>query len=157
MRRILPDRPLTKAEIKARYLAKKPPRVAEYRAENREKLAAQQRERAAKNREGELQRVIDWQQKHPERYKAAQDAVKARKWDAQERKAGYARPDACEVCDEAPQGRKLAFDHCHANGHFRGWLCHRCNLALGLMRDDPTLLKKLADYLYGDMLKERVA
>lgn len=158
MKRILPDRPLTRAEIKARHLAKRPPRVAAYRAENREKLAAQQRERAAKNREGEKARVIAWQQKHPEKYAAALEASRQKKLDAQERKAGYARPDLCEVCEQAPKdGKRLAFDHCHAQGHFRGWLCSRCNLALGLVKDDPALLKKLADYLYGDMLKERAA
>lgn len=155
MRRIIPDRPLTPKERKARHLAKCPPRVAAYRAENREKLAAQQRARSALNREGEKARVVEWQQKHPERYKAAQEVHRARKMDAQERTAGYARPDLCEICDEAPK-KRLAFDHCHAEGHFRGWLCSRCNLALGLVKDDPALLKKLADYLHADMLKERV-
>jgi hypothetical protein len=158
MRSVHPGRPLTRKESKARYFAKNPTRPAEYRAENKDKLAAQQRARSALNREGEKARVVEWQQKYPERYKAAQEANRARKMDAQERKAGRARPDTCEICDEAPKdGKRLAFDHCHAQGHFRGWLCLRCNLALGLAKDDPTLLKKLADYLYADMLAERVA
>lgn len=31
----------------------------------------------------------------------------------------------------------------------RGIVCHRCNMVLGLVRDDPTLLAALGDYLRG--------
>jgi hypothetical protein len=59
-------------------------------------------------------------------------------------KAGRPRPSNCEQC-----GRtwKIAFDHCHASGKFRGWLCSHCNLILGHAGDDPHLLRRLADYL----------
>jgi len=39
------------------------------------------------------------------------------------------------------------FDHCHDKGHFRGWICDRCNKTLGLVYDDIDLLKKLISYL----------
>ena len=58
--------------------------------------------------------------------------------------AGRPRPDECEVCGTPGKTR---FDHCHLTGHFRGWLCNRCNLSLGRLDDDPELLRKLADYL----------
>lgn len=58
--------------------------------------------------------------------------------------AGRPRPQACEVCG----GREeIHFDHCHSTGRFRGWICQRCNVILGMARDDPALLRKLADYL----------
>lgn len=41
----------------------------------------------------------------------------------------------------------IAFDHCHTHGHFRGWLCDRCNTTLGAVQDKPDLLRKMADYL----------
>jgi hypothetical protein len=67
----------------------------------------------------------------------------------QEDKAGRARPDACEVCGGANKdsARKLHFDHDHATGEFRGWLCQGCNHALGQTGDSPATLRKLADYL----------
>lgn len=59
--------------------------------------------------------------------------------------AGRPKPDACEVCTEP--GRRIVFDHCHANGQFRGWICDRCNKTLGMVKDSPRLLIMLAEYL----------
>jgi hypothetical protein len=64
----------------------------------------------------------------------------------QELLAGRPRPDTCEICDRSST-KKLHFDHCHATGGFRGWLCTKCNTALGLLDDNPALIKKLAEYL----------
>lgn len=56
----------------------------------------------------------------------------------------------CEVCGR--DGKKsrwgrLHVDHCHATGVIRGLLCNRCNLAAGLMEDNPESLVALAAYL----------
>jgi hypothetical protein len=40
-------------------------------------------------------------------------------------------------------------DHCHQTGEIRGILCHRCNMALGMMKDDTLRLQKAIDYLNG--------
>ena len=61
--------------------------------------------------------------------------------------AGRPKPDLCEACGKSPDARGLVFDHCHAKGHFRGWLCQRCNTALGMVGDDAQTLLKLAAYL----------
>lgn len=53
----------------------------------------------------------------------------------------------CAICEEKPNGKKLAVDHCHTTNKVRGLLCHRCNTSLGLMRDSPTLLAKATSYL----------
>lgn len=52
----------------------------------------------------------------------------------------------CKACGTAPK-RALCLDHDHATGKPRGLLCHNCNVALGLLRDDPARLRALADYL----------
>lgn len=44
---------------------------------------------------------------------------------------------------------KLVVDHCHVVGHVRGLLCHNCNRALGLLKDDTSVLEKAIHYLKG--------
>jgi hypothetical protein len=59
------------------------------------------------------------------------------------------RPLLCECCGEAPFGKNavLSFDHCHATGSFRGWLCNRCNRVLGMCQDKASVLRALAAYM----------
>lgn len=54
-------------------------------------------------------------------------------------------PSICEVCSSSD--RKIAFDHDHDTGDFRGWLCTNCNSALGLVNDDVEVLEKLIEYI----------
>ncbi len=61
-------------------------------------------------------------------------------------------PERCECCDRPPTAVKggkatLVWDHNHATGKFRGWLCSKCNTALGLLDDDASLIEALAVYL----------
>lgn len=53
-------------------------------------------------------------------------------------------PIECELCGGTT---RIAYDHCHATGKFRGWLCMKCNTALGLVGDNIELLQKMIDYL----------
>lgn len=65
----------------------------------------------------------------------------------QEKLAGRPRPEQCEACGNKGNSKGIVFDHCHTAGHFRGWLCGSCNLALGLLKDDPSRLHQLIAYL----------
>jgi hypothetical protein len=71
---------------------------------------------------------------YTERQKAKQIAI-----------AGRPKPETCEICNEL--NLRIVFDHCHAHGHFRGWICDRCNKVLGLVKDSSELLSKLREYL----------
>lgn len=61
----------------------------------------------------------------------------------------------CGLCGEPEiskdkQGnvKRLAVDHRHKDGKVRGLLCQRCNQAIGLLREDLSLIKKVIKYLY---------
>lgn len=58
-------------------------------------------------------------------------------------------PEICEVCGAFAGIGKFGihYDHDHKTGKFRGWLCGRCNVALGLLKDNKETLLALVDYL----------
>ena len=43
--------------------------------------------------------------------------------------------------------RELVVDHNHETGAVRGLLCSKCNIMLGLCKDQTVVLLRLADYL----------
>jgi hypothetical protein len=58
--------------------------------------------------------------------------------------AGRPKPETCEICG---RGGNIVFEHRHSDNKFRGWTCDRCNVALGMVEDDITVLEKLIIYL----------
>ena len=63
------------------------------------------------------------------------------------------RTMACNnaACNHTPtltgNGTALHFDSCHSTATFRGWLCNRCNIALGLFRDDGATITRAREAL----------
>lgn len=55
------------------------------------------------------------------------------------------KPNACELCSAV--GRQMHLDHDHATGKFRGWLCNRCNMAMGVLGDTVASIQRAIDYL----------
>jgi len=54
----------------------------------------------------------------------------------------------CKICNEPETEKKsLAIDHDHNTGKGRGLLCSKCNKGIGLLRDNPELLRIAANYL----------
>lgn len=60
----------------------------------------------------------------------------------------------CAVCGKEEKFmskghiKKLAVDHDHLTGKVRGLLCLHCNLILGLLKDDLSLIPKFEKYLW---------
>lgn len=53
----------------------------------------------------------------------------------------------CMICGSAPGKKRLHVDHDHTTGAVRGLLCHGCNVALGSVREDVSVLHKMIEYL----------
>ncbi|GCE18979.1 endonuclease VII domain-containing protein [Dictyobacter kobayashii] len=47
--------------------------------------------------------------------------------------------------------KRLSIDHCHKTGNFRGLLCTKCNVGLGMFGDDSEMLQRAIDYLESRM------
>lgn len=86
-----------------------------------------------------------WYQKNRERILAKYKAAYPAKRKYGQKRADRPQPDHCEICGRSD--RRLIWDHCHQRGHFRGWICDRCNMLLGCAEDDPNYLRKLIAYL----------
>ena len=56
--------------------------------------------------------------------------------------------NVCTICSKpCKTGRQLAVDHSHDNNAIRGLLCGRCNMAIGLLDDNISLLNSAITYL----------
>ena len=132
---------------KGQYKIGKKEYLKQYKIKNRDKVNAYQRERyknlpppTEEKREKLREANRKWAKENLVSYRLRK----------KEEIAGRPRPEFCEICQSpATQCRwgKLAFDHCHQTGAFRGWICYRCNTILGHAHDDPEILRKLIDYL----------
>ena len=96
-----------------------------YYEKHKQRLLAQKRESYKKNKHWEY--------------------VRNRRKAFQEQTGGRPKPKCCDVCGN--DNDRIEFDHCHQRGVFRGWLCGPCNRALGQVKDNPDVLRKLIAYL----------
>ena len=56
----------------------------------------------------------------------------------------------CALCHEplfGSKGRSPVIDHNHVTGKVRGILHNNCNIAIGMLQDYPSKLRKAAEYL----------
>jgi len=106
----------------------------------------------------------DWVENNPERvneYRARDSWTLAKRCarrgiaveelvDRYERQEG-----CCAICNIEITLIDSAIDHNHETGEFRGMLCKLCNRALGMFKDNTTILRNAVEYLkafgsYGD-------
>lgn len=109
-----------------------------YYLSHREEVKEKSRMWRLEHPEKYQERLRQWKIKHPLATSKAYNLKKL------EKVAGRTRPASCEVCGS---GGKIMFDHDHATGTFRGWICQHCNSTLGFARDRVEVLYKLISYL----------
>lgn len=133
--------------------------IKEWKKRNKDKLAAQARERRRKDPDPHREINQKWMAENKERRREyrrqyrANNLDKFREYDRQkwlrEKKiqdelATRPRPESCEFgCGRGP----VVYDHDHATKQFRSWPCKECNTAMGLAGDNPEILRKMADLI----------
>lgn len=128
-----------------------------WRNENKDHIAEVTRDWRARNKvhiverdkayyDFNKERILNWSRKHAFRTKYGLTL--------EEHAAMIAQQDGkCLICGEEPDptlGKKkkgLHVDHCHESGKVRGLLCHNCNCAIGLLKDDPQRIRRLLEYI----------
>lgn len=65
--------------------------------------------------------------------------------DLQDWKCAICKTSGFKMREDHVSGMNL--DHCHKTGRARALLCHNCNRGLGLLQDDPWILRRAADYV----------
>lgn len=61
----------------------------------------------------------------------------------------------CAICKQpCESGQRLAVDHNHSNNQIRDLLCKRCNVIIGLCKEDDGLLFDIIDYLKRHQLRK---
>jgi len=61
-----------------------------------------------------------------------------------------AQGSLCAICgqpERSARNRRLTIDHDHLTNAIRALLCSQCNRAIGLLADDPNIIRKAADYI----------
>jgi len=129
-------------------------RSAAWRREYPERHISSKRNSRAKHREKRCAEKREWHRKN--RFLAAliQSRAVAKRLGytpcvSAERQIELLFTGKCHVCGvpESECNSRLAMDHDHVTGAFRGWLCSHCNTAAGLLRDSPEIVMSLALYL----------
>ena len=70
-----------------------------------------------------------------------------------ELKKKHSKPDPktfqCPICERKEFGWKMGatLDHDHKTGNFRGWICNKCNSALGFFEDNINYVQQALNYL----------
>lgn len=99
----------------------------------------------------------EWRRLNPKTYTEEEKAQKRRQAlkrlyniTAEEYKERFNQQSGCcAICTKhyEDQPKAMAVDHCHETGKVRGLLCSNCNRAIGLLQDNPDLLREAANYL----------
>lgn len=111
------------------------------------------------NKEHCLNRCNEWRKKNMAKVKeghAAWKKANADKVRAYGRKksrvkmgiigaTGESKSGDCEIC--GTHQANLVLDHDHGTGLVRGWLCNNCNTGIGMLKDDPYIIRNALAYL----------
>jgi hypothetical protein len=109
-------------------------------------------EQYKKNRDAKCEYQKEYRSKNKARYKAWSRKTHLKKkynlTEDQYNNMLAQQTNSCAICKGlftsilVPQ-----IDHCHTTGRVRGLLCRPCNTAIGMLKDDVTILQNAQNYL----------
>ena len=73
------------------------------------------------------------------------DCCKKNKLEVDKLKKLYPKPDVCECCGS--DKNRLMLDHDHNTLKYRGWICIKCNTAIGMLGDNIEGIRMAEQYL----------
>jgi len=113
-----------------------------------------------KNSEEQKEYQRQWRLKNPEYIKqyCLKNSEKRRRWKLknnynmtleQYQEKLTEQFSGCPICNITimETGKTLIVDHNHKTGKTRGLICRNCNSAIGLLKDDPKIVKNALTYL----------
>ena len=118
-----------------------------WRTLNREKYRIIQNNWSAKNRDKKKESALNWMRRNPKKVK---NAYLLREYGISHKEYNILvknQNNLCAICIKEELGKSLAVDHCHKTGKIRGLLCSDCNRAIGMLKDDITILRNAIEYL----------
>lgn len=125
-----------------------------------ERVREYRRKWHASNREKCRGYSIAWRKKNPEFVRAI-TREQTRRWYMKSKynltRDAYdamltAQGNACAICFTPDPGAKRDWriDHVHGTKKIRGLLCHNCNVAIGHVKENTDVLKRMITYLGGN-------
>jgi len=114
----------------------------DYYARNPDKKLAAQVRALQWNKENKDRRQKTWQKRNLKLLGISQEEY----FETFERQG-----KSCAICksgvNQHLKQRTFPADHCHKTGKFRGILCHNCNVALGLLKENTEVMEMAIAYL----------
>lgn len=102
-------------------------------------------------RDCEAKQVYDWKHSNRDRAKEISRSsclsIRYKLTVKQYEKCLKEQNGGCKICKSPPGDTRLDVDHNHTTGKFRGLLCRKCNVALGLLKERTDLVMKAAEYM----------
>jgi len=134
-----------------------------YREENKEKISNRRKEYREKNKEKIRENHSKWYNSIGKDYKSDPKNVMNSRASVIKKKYGISidelsdmldkQKGCCKICGETlirPDSQNsYHIDHNHDTGDVRGLLCSNCNMAIGLMYDNPEIVMSVYNYLKG--------
>ncbi len=132
-----------------------------HREENREKVRESARKWAYVNKEHVEKNMTEWRKKNRWKTILQQSRSAAKRCGHLPCNANAGQIEAaftgfCEICGvpEAECNRRLHMDHDHKTGEFRGFLCGKCNKAIGLFNDSEEVLVNALHFIMTSQIKQ---